>query len=394
MVPAEVEMGWPPLTLGLVAAGFFMSLSRRGPLIKAGSEQYERRFLPALTAAFLICLALSLKIEGRALWWLVFKYIPGGSAIRVPARFNIVLNVLVVVIACVVLNELRKRRGRLWAVGFWVIVALLLAEQINTTSAHLIERDSENAILGRAHRPPASCASFFLAYAATPGRPYFANQIDAMFIARQDNIPTLNGYSGWFPPGWDFLYFGTDYLAKVREWALRNKVTAGLCGLDLRDGHWMPVDLTTMPYLSGSAVDFHKAGNAGLYEVTGWSGAEEGGTWAIGDDSILVLKLVKVPTSDLWLTFKAHAFVPRQRPSFEESLKVNGRELADWSITNHEVAFEKRVRVPVDLLRSGSLRIEFSNHDPRSPAELGVSADGRKLGLGMEDLYLEAAASR
>ncbi len=163
MVPAEVQMGWPPLTLGLVAAGFFLSLSRRGDFRSLGSEQYQRRLLPVLTTSFLICLALSFKVGGRALWWLVFKYVPGGSAIRVPARFNIVLNVLVVVIACVVLNEFGKRRGSLREVAFWLIVSLVLIEQTNTTSQHLIERDSEDAILGRVHRPPASCASFFLA---------------------------------------------------------------------------------------------------------------------------------------------------------------------------------------------------------------------------------------
>ncbi len=394
MVPAEVQMGWPPLTLGLVAAGLFLSLNRRSLLGNTGSEQYQRYLLPALTASFLICLALSLKVGGRSPWWLVFRLVPGGSAIRVPARFNVVLNVLVVVIACVVLNELRKRRDGFWEVAFWLTVSLVLAEQINTTSQHLIDRNSEDAILRRVHRPPSSCASFFLAYPATPERMYFANQIDAMFIARLDDVPTLNGYSGWFPPGWEFLNFDANYLANVRQWALLKKISAGLCGLDLRDGNWIPVDLTTMPYLTGSAIDFHKAGNAGLYEMKGWSGPEPDGTWALGNDSVLLLKLAKAPTSDLWLTFKAHAFAPRQRPEFKESMKVNGREVADWSITNREVIFVKRVRLPLDLVRSGLLRIEFSNHDPRSPAELGVSRDGRNLGLALEDLYLEPNASR
>ncbi|MDQ2841721.1 MAG: hypothetical protein M3Y72_11910, partial [Acidobacteriota bacterium] len=168
MVAAEVQMGWSPLTLGLVAVGILLGFGGWSLRRSTGPTQSRRRFpIAVLSASFITCWVLSLKIGERSLWWLIFEFIPGGSAIRVPARFNLVLNVFVMLIACLVLEELKKRAGRSQSVVFWGLSLFLIAEQINTAPGHLIRRHSENAILGRAHRPPATCASFFLAQPVT-----------------------------------------------------------------------------------------------------------------------------------------------------------------------------------------------------------------------------------
>ncbi len=204
-----------------------------------------------------------------------------------------------------------------------------------------------------------------------------------MFIARLNNIPTVNGYSGWFPRGWDFLYFGTDYLAKVRAWTLLNKITSGLCGLDLRDGHWMPVDLMTMPYLTGSAVDFHKAGNA---ETVRNGGLGRSGTgWHVGHWRRLRpgVQAGKPPSSDLSLTFKAHAFAPRERPAFKESVKSKLAEtLAKWSITERELIVCKALS---SAARSRSFRFAaYRVLEPRS--SFSCRTRGIKLTAANSDL--------
>ncbi|MGA8599129.1 MAG: hypothetical protein WB676_30800 [Bryobacteraceae bacterium] len=391
MAPTESQRGWPPLTLALIAAGLFLGFRRKEDRGRAGLLRYDERFLAAvLGVSFITGWVLSVKVGERSLWWLVFKFIPGGSAVRVPARFNLVLNVFAIILACLVLNGLAKQGRRVWKVVFWAVSFFLIAEQINTAPAHLIRRDSENAILARVGRPPSTCRSFFLTHPARrPGKLALLSidQIDPMLIARSYNIPTLNGYSGWFPPGWDFFAFGRGYLQNVRWWARRKEITSGLCGLDLRDGSWTPVNFTKTPYRLGWAIDFHAGGNADFYEAQGWSHAEEVGSWTVGAHSVLILDLQWPPTSDLWLTFKAHAFVVPQHPSFKETLRVNNSEVAEWSITDPQV--EKRVRLPLNLIRSRPLRIEFFDHDPRSPAELGLSTDVRKLGLAIETLKLE-----
>lgn len=393
MVPGEQQRGWPPLTVALIAGGLLLGFRRKSDGGRAGLLRYDQRFLAALLGlSFVIGWALSIKIGERSLWWLVFESVPGGPAIRVPARFNIVLNILVVILACLVLEELGKRRGRLWRIAYWVTPVLLIAEQINTDPDHLIRRDSEGVIFARVSRPPSTCRSFFLTYPARRSEaPSFlsVNQIDAMLIARNYNIRTINGYSGWFPPGWNFLRFDKDYLSNVKRWAQSESVTLGLCGLDLRNGSWTPVDFETVPYILGSQIDFRAGENADLYEGKGWGQAEAGGSWTVGAHSFLSLNLPAPPSTDLVLTFKAHAFVAPQHPSFEETLRVDDIEIADWSIAQPDV--EKHVRLPLTLVHSRSLRIEFFNHNPRSPAELELSTDGRKLGLAIETLSVDLA---
>jgi hypothetical protein len=393
MVFAENQVGWPPITLVLLAAGAVLGFRGQGIRGRTGSAKCNRRFLAAvLSASFIVCWVLSLDIGGRSLWWLIFRFVPGGTAIRVPARLNLVLNVFVVIIVCLVLEEFKERQVRAWTAAFWVMSLLLIAEQINTVPTHTIRRHGENASLTRVNRPPSICASFFLAHPASRERPFYADQIDAMLIARMKNLPTLNGYSGWLPNGWDFLTFNKDYLQNVKKWALDKRITAGLCALDLRDGSWALMGTATgTPYSLGSEIDFHKGGDAGLYEGEGWGEEEEGGSWTVGGYSVLSLNLPAPPTTDFFLLFRAHAFTPLQRPSFGETLRVNNSELANWSITYGQTVIEKRVRLPKTLFRSPLVRIEFFNHDPRSPAEFGLSTDDRKLGLALESMKLEAA---
>jgi hypothetical protein len=60
-----------------------------------------------------------------------------------------------------------------------------------------------------------------------------------MLFAEIRGIPTVNGYSSWFPDGWALDDPSSPgYTAAVRDWASRNGVALGLCGLDPRAGRW------------------------------------------------------------------------------------------------------------------------------------------------------------
>jgi len=52
-------------------------------------------------------------------------------------------------------------------------------------------------------------------------------------------MPTVNGFSSWFPDNWVLDEPASPgYAAAVRDWAGRNGITQGLCGLDPRAGRW------------------------------------------------------------------------------------------------------------------------------------------------------------
>jgi hypothetical protein len=270
---------------------------------------------------------------------------------------------------------------------FYVLAALLLVEQVNTTVGERMMRQKEFAIFARVTPAPPECRSFFLAHPVTPARPYFANQIDAMLVARAENLPTLNGYSGWAPKQWDLNDLNdVDYLANVRRWAISRNVAAGLCGLDLRYGSWSRVDFKNAVYTLGSQIDFKHGGNAFLFETDGWSSQEPGGSWMLGAHSGLVLNLASVPASNLVLSLTANPFIVLSRPRVEVTVRANGHDIAEWTILTPHV--NEHAIIPRELTLTGQLRIEFIDHDPKSPAEVGYSADNRKLGLSVEEMNI------
>ena len=62
-----------------------------------------------------------------------------------------------------------------------------------------------------------------------------------MLLAEIRGIPTINGYSSWFPGGWALDEPASpDYAGAVRGWADRNGIADGLCGLEPRAGTWTP----------------------------------------------------------------------------------------------------------------------------------------------------------
>jgi hypothetical protein len=83
-----------------------------------------------------------------------------------------------------------------------------------------------------------ACRSFFLqrgspAYNARSIHVWSLYGIDAMFVALKYRVPTLNGYSAWWPNGWDLADpTSPEYERKVREWIAARQLS-GVCSLDL-----------------------------------------------------------------------------------------------------------------------------------------------------------------
>jgi hypothetical protein len=159
-----------------------------------------------------------------------------------------VLNVGVVLVCVAGVNAFLEAQSgrRLWVRLAAVLLPLaLLAEQVNSMPTHIIGR------LGEAHRferippPPKSCSAFFI-FNEGPGEVNpLVTQTDAMLLAQQFEIPTLNGYSGWFPKGWNLSQAGDDGGNAAILWARSRGVNRGLCGLDFALGSWFPVDPRT-----------------------------------------------------------------------------------------------------------------------------------------------------
>ena len=234
---SEMAVGWPPATAG----AFVLLILIMGWRIRQRSRQVTPGLIFA-TAAGLTCACLwlmTLLYKDFTPWWYVFKFIPGAAAIRVPARFNLVLNTLGITVLVVGLSHVvdRKPTSTRKAV-IWCVLLFLLLEQINIQRLHLISRKDEASMFSHVSSPPQQCKSFYVTNEVQPNRHFFATHIDAMLISQQLHLPTLNGYSGWFPVGWKLMLFDKDYVENARRWAANKGISSGLCSLDLSSGVW------------------------------------------------------------------------------------------------------------------------------------------------------------
>jgi hypothetical protein len=239
----ESQRGWPPLLLSLFVATMFAAAARARC---GGRSQAPRGRVMVLGTTALLAWVLATRWGRATAWKLVFLWVPGASAIRVPVRINLVINLLVIAVAMIGLDRLRSRGkiGARWrsAAVFGALGLVLLIEELNTRPVTSISRTSEYAAFARIGTPPAACRAFYVVKPATTDILETARgQIDAMLIAYDHRIPTLNGWSGNQPPGWNLNLFDEGSAARAQAWAAARGVADGLCELDLATGSWSVV---------------------------------------------------------------------------------------------------------------------------------------------------------
>jgi len=141
-------------------------------------------------------------------------------------------------------------------------------------------------------------------------------------------------------------------------------------------------------------IVFTAKGNSKDYVVWGWSSPEEWGTWSDGDSSVVVLKLATLPGTDMSLLIESRAFVNDKHPIQEVEVLVNRRSLERLTYTTASSAGVRVVKIPQALIaqNDGNLLIQFKLKNPKSPAEIGLSGDVRRLGLGLVSLRLDSTS--
>jgi hypothetical protein len=118
----------------------------------------------------------------------------------------------------------------------------------------------------------------------------------------------------------------------------------------------------------------------------GWSSPEPWGVWTDGEKAKL-----RLPIGDRarWrVVLTGHGFVDNS--SREPGFLVRHGEtgLAEWTCSAEAVRFTKEFEVQGDGSGEGIL-LEVEIRNAISPADAGISADPRKLGLGLEAIEVE-----
>jgi hypothetical protein len=130
---------------------------------------------------------------------------------------------------------------------------------------------------------------------------------------------------------------------------------------------------------TGWTVGFNAGSGSEIYRVSGWSGAEAEFTWTEG--TLAKLKL-PIPDQDaaLVLRMKLGGLIhPPDLPRQNVAVYANGEKIADWEVS--EPADFTAPIPPALTTNTEDLNIELRIPDAASPQSLGVSYDGRLLGV-------------
>jgi hypothetical protein len=223
----------------LLARGRVIDDSGRLALLAAG-----------LSVTVLVGWLLMLKLNELSLWWLLLKGMPGAGGVRAVYRFQHVLAFPVSLVVAIGGHQLMRyaaesiqstvKRRSLLAVVVG-LCCLIFAEQVNTAPIASYGKQQQQEFFRSIAQPPATATAFaLLPDSGTKKFPYEA-QIDAMILAQQFGLPTVNGYSGQFPRGFNGIYhYGRpEYAQDLDRWIVRHNLQQEqLFLLDLRTGTW------------------------------------------------------------------------------------------------------------------------------------------------------------
>jgi hypothetical protein len=209
------------------------------------SGRISRALVSAGASVCLLFFVLTVSIGSLSFFYVLYAVVPGANAIRVGYRAMVVANLFAVAAIGLTFDRVLRatlqqprtlaRLGRSAAVT--ALLSLAAIEQVNLFQPTNLSRNLERRHLAAVAAPPGECRTFYAAPQA--GRAFFEVQIDAMMIALAQHLPTINGYSGLNPPGWDFADTNAaDYEQRATSWALSRGIADGLCRLDVENGIW------------------------------------------------------------------------------------------------------------------------------------------------------------
>ncbi|MDD5175816.1 MAG: DUF6311 domain-containing protein [Sterolibacterium sp.] len=426
----EVGGGWNEgfnyFGIGMLGLGFIAGYEfLRNPKIS-----YEVKIIPiTIISIGLFCYALSNHVAAGAhelfsygLPWIIR---PLTNTFRVAGRFFWPVYYLIFLLIFYFLFTRLKRR-----VAITFCVAMLVIQVIDSTDAwhHLRKKYSHSAV--------------WVSPMASPLWGDIAQQCRKIIVV----LPANNSATNWMPlsqfAAAHRMAINTGYFARInpkKEQETRENITASVVNNELSpdslyvfnddvlwriaSSHISASDVAGVldgfriiaPNLKecrtcntsavasisgGGAYDFERIyfssnGTGQKYKLLGWSAPENWGTWSDGDTASLLLDLSSRPKNDLELLIDGHAFLADKHPSQEVDILVNNHHAATLNYNQQHNSGVRVVKIPkvLALEKNGQLLIKFNFKNAKSPAELGLSEDARRLGLGIVSLELRPEIS-
>jgi hypothetical protein len=265
----EVQMGSPPIVLGLFAV--FLIGQIRAAVWRGTRRDASQDLMLVLSTTAIIIIALIVKFHEKSLWYVVYKLVPGASALRAVGRYLMVFDMLVIVSVMYGLDQLYSyyrrvisgRRTLLLDAGLLLITGALVAEQAHATPFRL-NKAEQLGFISSYQKPAGHCGAFFINNVASADLPVGYYQLDAMMTAMGTGIPTINGYSGIVPDEvFAMVPSGIEYKYRILDWLLKNGAGDGICELDQQARAFSPINVASEHQEYG---ELYRASNLATYD--------------------------------------------------------------------------------------------------------------------------------
>ena len=194
----QMFIGFIPLIL--VVVGIYLGIFR------------DRTSISRLFGLSLVILmSITLCVGGASLWYFVSK-LPLASAIRAVARIDLVLLFIMAFFSAVAIKRVVERFPYCHTYVHCMLIPLLILE-FSAVSMNVSDKDQwRNRLNSTIARVDKSLPDDAILFFAQTDAPFFMDELDAMWAALELNYPTMNGYSGLFPPR-----YRTDYKTDCSE---------------------------------------------------------------------------------------------------------------------------------------------------------------------------------
>jgi hypothetical protein len=204
-----------------------------------------RIYCGCFVALSLLVLTFPVRFDTFSVWRTFFAPVPGFAAIRDPKRVIQVYELFLVLLAAGFLIGLpRASRYRLF-VSATLLLLILLDWNRDVFFFARPAADYRRWVEAPIDVDP-ECDSFFIKgasqnYMARWNNPWILYSVDAMFVSLRQSLPTLNGYSAWFPEDWRLFHpHEGGYSQAVTRWIAKHRLNA-VCEFDIEKRIMKPV---------------------------------------------------------------------------------------------------------------------------------------------------------
>ena len=230
-------------------------------LINLKFKFYSSTFKKWMITIFVVYLYFVMWFEKFSVHQIFYEYVPGFNSIRNPSRFVIIIGFGLLFLILYTSDHLLVKINKLSVRGFVIIslIILLLDQQRNSFKGWDPKIMNNTDLMSQKSEIISKCDYF---YYDVPGG-WWYDQIEAMTFAIQIGVPTVNGYSGAFPPGYPKEPFNSiaepyaifDWIGKIDNESKNGCYVTGKSAPKVLDADFEHIDFVGFTENETSGVD-------------------------------------------------------------------------------------------------------------------------------------------